>query len=569
MSIMIVCGVIPSAYAWSITFSGATTVGSYCRRPVQVRGNTDNLPIRAGTLRVMYPTTDITINTWAYGWYAGFNSIQHLAAQNATVAPYNGLNTIGWNFSNTAPVNPLQTTNGIITNFRYRSAKGTGTVTIEWYVINTTWSAWDYSMFSYQITPSDPILNIMTGQTPLNVSLVQTPCIEDITAPTIVNTTPTAGSFAVAQGLYTGWFTIYDRLGSQTDSDGNNTIHYRFNPTLSPANYVPAPSTVDNQIGVNSWSLAVRIVWGTNLLASSFNYVLSGTSLIRSSRAGNGSINALTWNRNQRGYDVSFVPLIGYGIEQPITISITGSDLSGNTTTTSYSFNAPQNPIINVLTPAWPNGSIARTDRSVRSGSTQLSFNILDTRAWVDTGTVSMSISSSSGVYVTELLTGSRLSFQLIAWSVWAGNSWWYLVSWFSNQNFPIGSIMTVTITGQDLAGNIISTNFQFTIRQSCDYYGCSELLTLNFLWNSSLDFEYIHNAIYVTGSDIPYITLSGNVLNCGLQSDIYTGVLLTGNVAWATLYSYNGRYTGQNLYITGWTIIYNSGTKTFSVIPN
>jgi len=91
---------------------------------------------------------------------------------------------------------------------------------------------------------------------------------------------------------------------------------------------------------------------------------------------------------------------------------------------------------------------------------------------------------------------------------------------------------MTVTITGQDLAGNSISTNFQFTIRQSCDYYGCSELLNIDFLWDQNLNFEYTHHAIYVTGSDIPYITLSGNILNCGLQSEIYTGVLLTGNVS-------------------------------------
>jgi len=117
------------------------------------------------------------------------------------------------------------------------------------YVINTTGSAGDYSMFAYQVDPSSPILNIMTGQISLQVALQQTPCIADVTAPTITNTLPTAGSFAVAQGLYSSSFTIYDWLGTQTDSDGNSTRHYRFNPTISPSDYVPVGvNNVDNQI---------------------------------------------------------------------------------------------------------------------------------------------------------------------------------------------------------------------------------------------------------------------------------------------------------------------------------
>jgi hypothetical protein len=98
---------------------------------------------------------------------------------------------------------------------------------------------------------------------------------------------------------------------------------------------------------------------------------------------------------------------------------------------------------------------------------------------------------------------------------------------------------MTGIITGTDLAGNTIVSTFQFTIRQSCDYYGCSEILGVEFVWNPTLNFEYIYHDLYITGTDLPYVSLSGNVLNCGLQTDVYTGVLLTGNVSGATLYPY------------------------------
>jgi hypothetical protein len=132
------------------------------------------------------------------------------------------------------------------------------------------------------------------------VNLEQVPCIADVTAPTINNFDPAASSFAVAQGSYPTSFTIYDWLGAQTDSDGNSSIHYWFNPTVSPANYVSAPSTVDNQVGMSSGSLLVRVQGSSNLLASSFNYVLSGASLIKTDRAGNGSINSLTRDRKTR-----------------------------------------------------------------------------------------------------------------------------------------------------------------------------------------------------------------------------------------------------------------------------
>jgi hypothetical protein len=82
-------------------------------------------------LRVLQNSSDFIINSGAYSWYSGFDNIVYLGNYTATVSPYIGLNTIGWNFTNQGVVNPLQTTNAVLTNYRYRSTKGTGTITHE------------------------------------------------------------------------------------------------------------------------------------------------------------------------------------------------------------------------------------------------------------------------------------------------------------------------------------------------------------------------------------------------------------------------------------------------------
>ncbi len=436
----------------------------------------------------------------------------------------------------------------------------------------------DGIVLNSSINSFDILQSVNTG----TYTFVPLPCIFDTTPPSIWWNYPTNGLRFVPYNS-TITLVLYDRVGSQiwwSDprmTHNNNTEHYRYswNDTSNIANYVPVPTSwpkVDNQEGVNSWTISLTIACPTCSWWAgwSYTFIPGSPSLTITERTWTNTINMLTRQNKIRWYFLSLTAPAPYEIEKQVYVYRTGIDNpnpDGNIHTGhwSFSFNAPQNPTITRIQPS--------TSSNIPTTFSWFVFNFEDDRAGVDTGTISITIPeyhSWTKFYTGHTYSWNELTITLIGWSPGTGNSWSYQVAFNTLRPFPSNATIQITWFVKDLAGNIWTYIGSFTTAMSCEDRGCADYFTVNiFTGFNAWSFHFTGTLIQVTGTVIwspyPYLTgIYNDTLMCGRP---YSWTLLTGNI-W--IYDTSGiqingyLYTGNILYITGLdglNFIYDNGT--------
>lgn len=412
------------------------------------------------------------------------------------------------------------------------------------------------------INSSISSLDTLTGITNATYTLIPLPCIIDNEAPTINSNTPSNWARYIATG-YTIWFLVYDRIGAGNVAGTlpmgtNNRSHYRYAwwaTTLG--NYQTAPTTVDNQEGVNSWSLRVTVACPSCVWA--WSHVLTQTNLNITPWTGNGSINADTRDSADRWYMVNFPAPDPYEIEKLVTVTVQATDNPNensnvHTGTYSFSFNAPSTPTITRLSPA--------SSINVATNISPIVFRMADDWAGINPATIKIRIPAVMS-WATLLYTGYTYSWTeltlLLTWgAVGTGNSWAYQVSFVPKRTFPSNTTIAITGAVYDYANNLWSYAGSFTTSMSCADWWCADAFSLNILWWTNIgNYAFTWWLIIITWTNLsspyPYLTWENNdILMCGRP---YTWTILTWNI-W--IYDLSGTqingmtYTDDTLYITG-----------------
>ncbi|MFZ2150975.1 MAG: hypothetical protein WAZ12_03340 [Candidatus Absconditicoccaceae bacterium] len=407
-------------------------------------------------------------------------------------------------------------------------------------------------------------LDILTGINDATYNFSTLPCVPDIDNPTISNVSISNGSTQIPsnQNIF---MLINDRQGNPTSNvsgpaplENNKRSHYRYsglNTTLG--NYVAAPSSVDNQEGINSGSIKITVTAPS--YPSYGTYILSGSSLTISDFTGNGSINKFTWDSEIRGYNISFSPPSPYPVEKQISITITAKDKANelgqtHTGTYSFSFNSPIAPVISMLSPS--------TTTFISPTLSQIKFYITDDRAGINTGSIKFTIPAiySGAILLMSGYTysGDDLTFVLSGGSAGLGSGGDYIVSFVPKRNFPSNTGISITGLFLDLAGTTGSANFSFSTRPECSYFGCSTFLGIDI---DGITSNFDGKFLIITGTNpdgpYPYFTgINNDILMCGPN---FTGTSITGNIPLNNTNSQSIlgiHYTGTQLYITGLDII-------------
>lgn len=412
-------------------------------------------------------------------------------------------------------------------------------------------------------------LDILTWTNDAIYNFSTLPCVPDVDNPTISNVSISNGATQIPSNQNISML-INDRQWSPTSNvswpaplENNKRSHYRYswlNTTLW--NYVAAPSTVDNQEWINSWSIKITITAPS--YPSYWTYILSWSSLTISDFTWNWIINKFTWDSEIRWYNISFSPPSPYPVEKQISITVTAKDRANevwqtHTWTYSFSFNSPIAPIISMISPS-PITFVSPT-------LTQIKFYITDDRAWVNTWSVSFTIPAIYS-WTTLLMSGytyswNDLTFILSWWSAWLWNWWDYIVSFVPKRNFPSNTWVSITWLFLDLAWTTWSANFSFSTRPECSYFGCSTFLWIDIDWIIS-NFDWKFLIITWTNPDwpYPYFTWTNNdILMCWPNftwTSITWNILLNNTNNQSILWIH---YTWTQLYITWLDIILSWNT--------
>lgn len=373
------------------------------------------------------------------------------------------------------------------------------------------------------------------------------PCIDDNEEPFVYDFSPTTIDWGQLTWSNTISFTMIDWRGSAY-------WHYRYdNDAKTLGDYTTSPSNVDNQYGVDSSTISVSV---------DNNWSVTQPSLTTIAFAWDASHNALTWDREDRGYVVSFTSPV-FNVEEEVKITITWADNQNyiwaiHTGSRTFTFNSPVPPTIDMLYPV---------DHSENHNPTisPLVFFAWDEWAGVDSWTISITIqdvySGPTLVYTAHTYNywDSELSIVLSGWTTikgWSGGYKIELTPWI---NLPENSTINISWYAMDLVGNEILDAWWFTTRPSCAFYGCSEILDIyimtwiNLPW-SPYSFTWSLLIATWTNPDSPYPYLMGvdnNILMCGFP---WTWANLTGNIQ---IFEWDGEtllttdYTQHKLYIT------------------
>ncbi|HRU50002.1 MAG TPA: hypothetical protein P5155_00705, partial [Candidatus Absconditabacterales bacterium] len=218
-----------------------------------------------------------------------------------------------------------------------------------------------------------------------------------------------------------------------------------------------------------------------------------------------------TWQDLDRDYTITLnhLELFDFGIEKQIYITYFAKDRVGNTTETSISFNKPKEPRLTQVSPS--NG------QSHITYDANISFNMHDDRAGVDSGSIVVIFSGIGNAFYAEYYSGD-LSFEAISGDANIDD---YKIVLQSHLEFPTNSDISMIIYGYDLAGNGGQLyNGQFLTKPSCSDLGCCDVVKIK--TGYELGFIYYPNSVlYVSGGINPYFYLDGNTgyINCNLQN--------------------------------------------------
>ncbi|MCX6823312.1 MAG: myxococcus cysteine-rich repeat containing protein [candidate division SR1 bacterium] len=429
--------------------------------------------------------------------------------------------------------------NLLLSTFRVINTTGVSTTTLQYSGNNLIEKAGGGSLFS--------------GVQNLTINFATGPCLIDNQGPVISVSTISNGAYRVGTGQ--------DIVFSMNDWSGIGK-HYRYLTTnyanVSGDNYVPDYSTGDNQYGVNSGSIQIKI--------GSTVFSLGNTNITLTAI---GKTRALL----DRGYTgiIYAATLPSFGKEVATTILATGRDNLNNLSTSTMTFNSPRAPFVYRTGIAARNGGttittpysyrLPNTSTNVYPFLKTIRFATLDDWAGVDSGSLKIIIktgSISGGTIWSENMYSSGvmlsgLLYSYVSNGVNGSNAIThdknYDITWniggTGGFNLPYNTEIYVVISGYDLAsipqpfvqaGFTSDQNnyFHFTTRNSCVAMQCIDWISID---TGSNPTTYTGTDLFVTGGKNPYI--SGDILYCSIPTigiDIQTGGVTfytgyTGNI--------------------------------------
>ena len=398
-------------------------------------------------------------------------------------------------------------------------------------------------------TPGDTLTEITNA----TYNFEAYPCFDDWQAPVIKAWAwlDQYSPMAIEGGRLTGIQNISILVLDWINTNG----HYWYQwLTKTLANYVPVPSDVDNQYGVDSSTLNVKIDNAAN--GGTIEY----PSIITTAYTGNFTPNEYTWDIEDRWYWIDFSNSNSFEVEQQVTITVTGYDnpnYSSDThlMTETFTFNTPTNPTISMVNPI--DGATFQS-----TSLSPLVFNTSDAWAGVDTWSIKIEIptimSGGTQLMTGYIYSGSDLTFVLNNGFEGTGNEWGYQVSLVPKWDFPENKTITISWFVSDLVWNSVNGSWDFTTRPSCNFYGCNEILDVYIMWWLSTGvYPFTWELLIVTwtnpNSPYPYLTWTNdNILMCGSSRS-------WAELTWSiTIYDRDGTtpingntYTWNVLYIT------------------
>ena len=399
------------------------------------------------------------------------------------------------------------------------------------------------------------------------------PCVVDTDAPKFPLTYPIAGAYHILSGeqftaLIYDWMWAWIVSGTPPMAS-NNRSHYRYAwlNTGVLANYVVAPSTVDNQEGVNSGTIKISLSCPTCNTRWASSYIKSWDDLHLLTWTGNVNSNSLTWDNHNRGYTLWFDPLYPYEIEKQVNVTLQAVDnpnelFQTHTWSLNFFFNAPRKPIISSLYPL--NGSSNVDWRN----TTMIRLYFSDDWAGIDTWTISITIPQIAS-WAEILMTGytyswSDLQIILSGGDVGTGNAWSYLVQFTGKWNFASNTAIVITWFVADLVGNTWDFTMSFVTRPDCAFWWCNAVFQV--IGSAFGSLWFTGSLLVVTGTDAntysPYPYLTGELWDTLMCGTPYSWTVLHSSALYdSTDTSVNGIfYTWEDLYITWLNFVIENG---------
>lgn len=474
-------------------------------------------------------------------------------------------------------------TNWLIWTFRIINKTWIVNSNLSFYVINFSGNqtAWDTT-----ISKAWWWFDLLSRVENLNINFQTWPCLIDDNPPLLQSLN--IGNLAYRVNLQNITYLMNDL--------SNTGYHYEINGL----NYIPT-TTKDNQYWVKLNSIETIISWSNTLHSYKYNDAdMTINTNWQTTRAG-----------LSRWYNVSLSPFSRFSRdkEEEIKLIVSWTDNVWNKVNQTISFNKPRAPFVRraaksdrdwniwLSNPFFWNVPNKKPDDIyfVKSDIYDIKFAVVDDRAWVDSGSIyvtvrkwsvfgtiikaynksDMLLSSFSTTYLkNNSLTGSN--------NITHSNNFYVTLTWFGN--LPQWEQIFVVVSWTDLSPNKTRFTpyntafpdqvnyFSFYVKWSCESMQCREdFLTINITW---IDNIYTENKLYVSWNAL--IWLSGNELSCGSEYSgfnimsgnqvltFYTGTKLVISWAWFTT-RLSGTILSVNLINPTWQII---ATPTFGSIP-
>lgn len=455
---------------------------------------------------------------------------------------------------------------------------------LSFYVINfSTWqTAWDST-----ISQAWWWFDLLSSTENLSINFQTWPCLIDNNPPILSNLNIASGAYRV--NLQNITYSLNDI--------SNTWYHYE----ISWVNYIPTTSK-DNQYWVKLISMD-NIMSATITTWHNYRYNDPDISIIPNWQT--------TRENKSKWYSINLNPANRFtrNQEEEISFTMSGEDNLWNRFNQKISFNKPRPPFIRRANKSDWDGNIGlqnpfynqvlnKTPESlyfVRKDIPEIRFAVVDDRAWVDSGSLQITIRKGS-----------------IHWTILKAYNYWNIwLSWFSatyiknnlltgsnnithSNNFyvtlwQLGTLpeweqMFLVVSGYDLSPNktrFVSSNpefpdqinyFSFYIKWSCASLQCREdFLAINITW---IDNTYTWEKLYISWN--AFVSLSGNELFCGRSYsgfDImswsqvmttYTWERLIVSWEWFTT-TLSGNILKVNPIRPSWQI---TATPTFGVVP-
>lgn len=263
----------------------------------------------------------------------------------------------------------------------------------------------------------------------------------------------------------------------------------------------------------NQWWAISNQYW-INL--NSFNFTIEGNWQTKTFTSWSLWVTAV-WNwktrqNNSKNYNITIdqAQLFDYWIEKTITVTTDISDRKWN--------NASQNEI-RFNYPIWPRLLWSRNpnngDRFVNL-STPIKLGIQDNRAWVDSGTIKITLSWINWTnYWPYIFTGNSLN---LSWLVSTANQPNYNINIINHPNFPASWTIKISVEVRDMENNLDTIDdYSFSTRPDCSALQCCDVTIIT----RSQQIPYDKIRLYISWRNSPifytWTNWSGYV-NCNSQ---------------------------------------------------